>query len=241
MTYYTSLYRPMPQLAAATTLAGTELMRVYQSGEERQTPVTAVLAAAQPLDADLTAIAALATTGLIARTGAGTVATRTVTASTGITVANGSGVSGNPTVSITNSGVSAATYGSATAAPQIAVNAQGQITSAADVTVTPAVGSITGLGTGVGTFLATPSSANLAAAVTGETGSGALVFGTSPALSTPVTTPTTVAGLPAAATAGAGARSFVTDANATTFASIVAAGGANGVPCFSDGTDWRIG
>ncbi len=42
-----------------------------------------------------------------------------------------------------------------------------------------------GLGSGVGTFLATPSSANLAAAVTGETGSGALVFATSPTLVTP--------------------------------------------------------
>ena len=51
----------------------------------------------------------------------------------------------------------------------------------------------------------------------------------------------TVATLPAAATAGAGARTFVTDANATTFASIVAAGGANGVPVYSDGTNWRIG
>lgn len=37
----------------------------------------------------------------------------------------------------------------------------------------------------VGTFLATPSSANLAAAVTDETGSGALVFATSPTLVTP--------------------------------------------------------
>lgn len=34
-------------------------------------------------------------------------------------------------------------------------------------------------------FLASPTSANLAAAVTGETGTGALVFGTSPALTTP--------------------------------------------------------
>ena len=40
-------------------------------------------------------------------------------------------------------------------------------------------------GTGVTTFLATPSSANLAAAVTGETGTGALVFATSPTLVTP--------------------------------------------------------
>lgn len=44
---------------------------------------------------------------------------------------------------------------------------------------------ISGLGTGVATWLATPSSANLASAVTDETGSGALVFGTSPAFTTP--------------------------------------------------------
>ncbi len=42
------------------------------------------------------------------------------------------------------------------------------------------------LGTGVATFLATPSSANLAAAVTDETGSGALVFANTPTLVTPV-------------------------------------------------------
>ena len=52
----------------------------------------------------------------------------------------------------------------------------------------------------------------------------------------------TVATLPAAATAGAGARAVVTDANATTFHSIVAAGAPNNtVPVFSDGTNWRIG
>ena len=44
---------------------------------------------------------------------------------------------------------------------------------------------ITSLGTGVATWLGTPSSANLASAITGETGSGALVFGTSPTLTTP--------------------------------------------------------
>jgi hypothetical protein len=44
---------------------------------------------------------------------------------------------------------------------------------------------VSGLGSGVATFLATPSSANLAAAVTGETGTGALVFATSPTLVTP--------------------------------------------------------
>lgn len=49
---------------------------------------------------------------------------------------------------------------------------------------------ITSLGTGVATWLGTPSSANLAAAVTDETGSGALVFGTSPTLSSPTITGT---------------------------------------------------
>ena len=40
------------------------------------------------------------------------------------------------------------------------------------------------LGTNVGTFLATPSSANLISAVTDETGTGSLVFGTSPTITT---------------------------------------------------------
>lgn len=53
---------------------------------------------------------------------------------------------------------------------------------------------ISGLGTGVATFLATPSSANLRSAVTDETGTGSLVFATSPTLVTPVL------GTPASAT-----------------------------------------
>lgn len=49
----------------------------------------------------------------------------------------------------------------------------------------------------------------------------------------------TVAGL-AGLTPAAGDRAFVTDANATTFASIVAGGGANVVPVFYDGTNWIV-
>jgi hypothetical protein len=74
-------------------------------------------------------------------------------------IATGTGLTGGPitstgTISIDVTGVTAATYGSATATPVITVNAQGQITSATSTTITPAVASITGLGTGVATALA---------------------------------------------------------------------------------------
>jgi hypothetical protein len=50
----------------------------------------------------------------------------------------------------------------------------------------------------------------------------------------------TAAGLPAAASS-IYCRAFVSDANATGFAGIVAGGGANKVPVYCDGTNWRIG
>lgn len=55
----------------------------------------------QPLDSDLTALAALAANGIISRTGTGTVAVRTITQpAAGITVTNGDGVAGNPTLAL---------------------------------------------------------------------------------------------------------------------------------------------
>ncbi len=54
-------------------------------------------------DADLDALAALSTTGVVARTGAATYVPRTITAGVGISVANGDGVAGNPTITATGS------------------------------------------------------------------------------------------------------------------------------------------
>jgi hypothetical protein len=64
----------------------------------------------------------------------------------------------------------------------------------ASVTLTNGTGlpiaGIAGLGSGIGSWLATPSSANLAGALTDETGSGAAVFGTAPTISAPTVTGT---------------------------------------------------
>lgn len=117
--------------------------------------------------------------------GTGTVTSVAVTSSD-ITV-GGSPVttSGTITLALPATGATAGSFGSATKASTFTVNASGVLTASGEATVTPAVGSITGFGTGVATFLATPSSANLASAVTDETGSGLLVFATSPTLTTP--------------------------------------------------------
>lgn len=66
--------------------------------------------------------------------------------------------------------------------PALGTPASGTLTNCVGL---PIATGVSGLGASVATFLATPSSANLAAAVTGETGSGALVFATSPTLTTP--------------------------------------------------------
>lgn len=66
--------------------------------------------------------------------------------------------------------------------PALGTPASGTLTNCTGLPISTGV---SGLGTGVATFLATPSSANLLAAVTDETGTGSLVFATSPILVTP--------------------------------------------------------
>lgn len=82
----------------------------------------------------------------------------------------------------------------------------------------PVATGISGLAAGVATFLATPSSANLIAAVTDETGTGALVFANTPTLVTPVlgaATYTTLAG-GAVTVTSTSANALAVGANGTT-------------------------
>lgn len=73
-----------------------------------------------------------------------------ITALTGDVTASGPG-SVAATLATVNSGPG--TYGSATQTPVFVVNGKGLVTSNTNTTITPAVGSITGLGTGVATAL----------------------------------------------------------------------------------------
>jgi hypothetical protein len=68
------------------------------------------------------------------------------------------------------------------------ITSTGTVALSTPVSVANGGTGISSFGTGVATFLGTPSSANLAAAVTDETGTGVLVFGTSPTIATPAIT-----------------------------------------------------
>ena len=86
-----------------------------------------------------------------------------------------------------NSGVLQVNAPTATAlATSITINGVGFDGSANINISVPVSTGLSGLGTGVATFLATPSSANLLNAITDETGTGNLVFGTSPTFTTSI-------------------------------------------------------
>lgn len=134
-----------------------------------QTDLQAALDGKQPIDSDLTTIAGLTPSNddflqfkssawanrTVAQVKSDLGLSGTNTGDQTITLTGdvtGSGTgSFATTLATVNSNVGS--FGTATQVPQITVNAKGLITAASNVTITPAVGSITGLGTGVATAL----------------------------------------------------------------------------------------
>jgi hypothetical protein len=133
---------------------------------------------------------------LIGNTTGNTLTKATLTPGSGISITNGNGsitiaasgasgtvtsVSGTGTVQgITLSGTVTSSGNLTLGGSLSAINLASQVTGT--LPVANGGTGITAFGSGVATFLNTPSSANLAAAVTNETGTGSLVFGTNPTL-----------------------------------------------------------
>ena len=165
---------------------GSDFVEIASSTADGVTTFSAGTTGLTPNTATSGAVT-LAGTLAIANGGTGT-ATPALVQGSGVTI---TGTWPNQTINATGTGgtvtsvaVSGGTTGLTTSGGPITTS--GTITLAGTLAVANGGTGITSLGAGVATFLGTPSSANLASAVTDETGSGALVFATSPTLVTPL-------------------------------------------------------
>lgn len=167
--------------------ANTNLLGIAANGTMVATFGTSGLSLANPLsvgDGGTGRITNETPYGLIA---AGTTllgAQQTLPAGATTEILVGGGASALPVwTTATGSGAPVRANSPALVTPNIGTPSAGTLTNCTGLPISTGV---SGLGANVATFLATPSSSNLAAAMTDETGTGALVFANTPTLVTPV-------------------------------------------------------
>lgn len=183
-------------------------------------PITSSGTLTLTLNAELTGLAGLSTTGLVARTGTGTYTPVTITGSSDITVSSGGGTSGNPTLALSSVG-SAGTYNLAT----LTISSTGRVTAASNGTISLS-NDVSGTlsGTNIVATLATINSnvgsfTNASITVDGKGRITAASSGTAPVTSVLQGTGITVTGTTTPTINNAGVLSFNTRTGAVTLTS----------------------
>jgi serine acetyltransferase len=147
------------------------------------TGVTAI-ASGVIVNADINASAGIVDTKLATIATAGKVSNSATTATSANTASAivARDASGNFTAGTITAALTGTASGNLVSGGALGTPSSGTLTSCTGLPISTGV---SGLGTGAATFLATPSSANFAALLTDETGTGSNVFATSPTLVTP--------------------------------------------------------
>lgn len=158
-----------------------------------------------------------------------TALSRSIDAGAGITVANGDGAAGNPTVAITNTAVAAGSYGDSTHVAAVTVNARGQLTAASSVAISFPSAPVTSVAGKTGAVTLVKADVGLS----NVSNKAQLPLDGSDAMTGPITLASyTVAGLP---TVGAGKLAYASNGRKNG----EGAGAGTGVMVFSDATAWR--